>query len=73
MSVESTCPLCHVSGTITQRFHLKGFEELTAFFRMVDCSSSNVQPPTSASDPLTIVDSSSNDTVFEDLPPFRNQ
>ena len=73
MSVESTCPLCRVNGTITQRFHLKGFEELTAFFRMVDCSSSNVQPPNSASDPLTIVDSSSDDTVFEDLPPFRNQ
>ena len=64
---ESTCPLCRVSGTIAQRFQLKGFEELTSFFRVVECPGTLATPI--SHNPVVIVDTDSDD--FEDLPPFH--
>ena len=64
---ESTCPLCRVSGTIAQQFQLKGFEELTSFFRVVECPGTLATPI--SHNPVVIVDTDSDD--FEDLPPFH--
>lgn len=67
---EPTCPLCRMRGKISQRFALKGFEELTSFFRMVE-DPQTVDSPSMAtgSQQVFVVDMDSDD--FEDLPPFH--
>ena len=41
---QSRCPLCSVNGTVAQLFHLKGFEEVTSFSRMLDCPGTQPTP-----------------------------
>lgn len=59
-----------MSGKISQRFALKGFEELTSFFRMVE-DPQTVDSPSMAngSQQVVVVDTDSYD--FKDLPPFH--
>ena len=60
----SSCPLCHA---VSLGRYLKGFEELTSFFRMLECP--EILEGTQSSVPFVILDSDAED--FEDLPPFH--
>ena len=66
---ESSCPLCRASGKISQRFPLKGFEELSSFFRMVEGPPAEASKSmATASQQVVVVDTDSDD--FEHLPSF---
>ena len=65
---ELRCPLCRVSGQMAHKIHLRGFDEVTSFFRMLESPHSDAEPEQPA-DVISVNDSEDND--FEELPPFR--
>ncbi len=52
---------------------LKGFEEITSLFRALESRDSGSPPHAQLDDSVINVDTDSEDTDFEELPPFRIQ
>ena len=70
MENETTCPLCRASCIISQRFALKGFDEITSLFRMLDGPGPSVQADSNLT-PVVIETDSEGGDDFEQLPSFR--
>ena len=66
---EVSCPLCRVTGQMVSKIQLKGFEEVVAFFRMVESPHSEIESQEDAQ--VIAVDESESDDDFEQQPLFR--